>query len=102
MKKTFLIGLIIALVIGPSAFCSDTELVQSSPVSEKGIVRFYKAIENSVVSGYKAIENGVVNGYKAVESFFVNTFLASTNTADERIIEIFIPVEYGTQTRRDN
>ena len=73
--KVILLGLIAVLVVGPSAFCSDTEPVQPSSSSEKGIARVYKAIENAFVSGYKAIENSVVSGYQAIENAFVNNIL---------------------------
>jgi len=74
-KKAILLGLIVALVIGPSAFCDGTEPIQTSSASERGIVRVYKAIENGFVSGYKTIENSVVSGYQAIENAFVNNIL---------------------------
>ena len=95
--KVILLGLIALLVIGTSSFADGTEPAQTSTVSERGIVRVYKAIENGVVSGYKAIENSVVSGYQAIENAFVNNILiprgwtpdsipTNNNAAEESVV----------------
>jgi len=94
-KKAILMGLIALLVIGPSAFCNETEPVLTSSVSERGVVRVYKAIENGVVSGYKAIENSVVSGYQAIENAFVNNILIPRGWSPDGI-------PTGNMTTEDN
>jgi len=73
--KAILLGLILVLAVGGSAFSDEPEQNAPAPVKENFFVRVYRVIESSVVSGYKAIENSVVSGYQAIENTFVNNIL---------------------------